>query len=718
MTRSDGEAREVPQVVRDFARQILLAKKAVMLYPASSPIPVDLAQGAVKTLNAAQQVYGEILLIVSRSGVFFEDGQVHVRLEMLAAIAEQLYNHQIAEIRFHAGVAVDDLVRFLRVTDMPREEVAAAGGFAAVLWETGVSTITVTAAQVTLVEADIAAGAVAPQDRRSLAEDRKDIGALLSGTLGEGYVRERTLARVTGDPDAIRDYLEATHAGETGIGGSGLEATVDRFMDLVDLASDVDAHTRELLVSLMNALRTLEPSLRRMLLLDLLPKVRESATLSSVIGQIDVHEIVQMLVDGVDADRISLERLARAIQSLVMLRSIDRDKVIAAAGAAMMEAGLDERAVAEVLERGAPRRLEVGERAEPTRRASALESLMEAVGLSPSPRGDDWEEAAVAALRAEAREGITDGDVMWALVALVARDAREAPFASIMSLLEDCLGLLLTRGEIQLAADAAYVLLDAAKNPELTVGQRTRLENAVGRFARAEDVREIARVLRTHSPGTPEHDAAGRLIQSLGVLAIQPLLEQLAEEQNMAVRKFLVDLLSGMAAGHIPQLGTYVSDSRWYFVRNVVSILGATRSSEALVYLERTRRHEDARVRRETIRAVAGIEDPLAVELLIGSLSDRDTQNVQLAARYLGAAGVHEAIPGLLLVANGEGVGSRETPARVEAIEALGALRAVGAVPTLGLLAARRRGLSFGSGRSRELRAAAEAALRAIGTGR
>ena len=134
----------------------------------------------------------------------------------------------------------------------------------------------------------------------------------------------------------------------------------------------------------------------------------------------------------------------------------------------------------------------------------------------------------------------------------------------------------------------------------------------------------------------------------------------------------------------------------------------------AIPYLERTIRHPDARVRREVIRAASQASPtPAAVEILIAGLSDDDGQNVQLAARYLGATGERRAIRWLEQVALGEGPGNRDVPARVEAIEALGKLGAVEAVPVAGVDRRAKRSV-FGGGRNRELRAAATSALERI----
>jgi HEAT repeat protein len=194
--------------------------------------------------------------------------------------------------------------------------------------------------------------------------------------------------------------------------------------------------------------------------------------------------------------------------------------------------------------------------------------------------------------------------------------------------------------------------------------------------------------------------------------AIGPLLSVLADEEDGATRKALVELLSGLAADHIARIGEHILDPRWYFVRNVVTVLGAPRSPAALTYLGRTARHPDARVRRETIRALAGIPDRVASELLVTLLSDEDAQNVQLAARHLGQGRVRGAVPVLMQVARGEGRGNRDLPARLEAIEALGQIGSDEALNVLSSLA-RRRGIMGGS-RDREIRAAAQGAASRI----
>jgi HEAT repeat protein len=322
------------------------------------------------------------------------------------------------------------------------------------------------------------------------------------------------------------------------------------------------------------------------------------------------------------------------------------------------------------------------------------------------------ESAETAGLRAEVDDGISDSDVLLTLVTLVSIERRPEMFASLMRMLEDGLSLLLEWGEFGEAADAASMLTAVRNDPTVEQEQRARVDAALRSMAEPKAMREVVMALRYHHHDSPEAESCRRLLSVLGGHSIAPLLEVLADEPDMAARKSLVDLISMLAPGHVDELAAKITDPRWYFVRNVVAILGATRERSALPPLARTLRHSDPRVRRETIRAAAGIKDKLAEEMLIAALSDDDSQNVALAVRYLGTFGVDSAVPHLASLALDEGRGNTGPAVRVEAVEALGRLGTPAAAEALRRVLKQRSFL--GGGRTREIRTAAQAALAGI----
>lgn len=701
-TEPDNEA-TVPPVIERFVRQLIVADKAVALYPPSSAIPRDTARAAVEILAEALRETPEVSFTVTRDGLFFNKGPVFPGHSTFVAFAREFYNRMLAEVRFHAGTEPSDLIAFLTVLNYPPDELAAAGGFEARLWEHNVGTITVTEAKITLVDAETGVFI----DSEELSADEVDdlVAMARRGAAGE----QTTIARFMSNPSAVRKYL--TNSMIAG-GASGFDRMADSFVRLAHLAStlsgpDRDEHMR----SLAEAVLQLAEDVRAELVGErLLPEARSSVPIAAVVRQMDVDQVCRMFAAGSSAGELRTA-MVRAIRNLTAVSGVDHDAVTRAAGAVLLEQGLEPEEVEAIIEEASPSQLTVkDESGAPFARPN--ESVIELIDSAPVSAEVETNEPDIIALKLEARRGLTDGDVIGALVMLVTLDSTERSFDTAMTRLESAIGLLIERGEIEAAAEVTATLGAAANNPDLTEGQRGRLVRAIARFACSEDLRAIAQALRLYPPNSVEHMSAMRLISMLGPLALKPLLEQLADEPDMSARKSLVDTISGIAPSYVVDLGEQVSDPRWYFVRNVVSILGSTRLPTALPFLERTLRHADARVRRETIRALSQQSDRLASQMLAHCLNDEDPQNVQLAARFIGQRGISGAVSTLEQVARGEGRGNRENGPRVEAIEALGRLGAVEALPTLRMLAGKRALL--GGAKMRELRSAALAAIQRI----
>lgn len=705
----DGPLRAPPDI-EQFVRLLVVVNKAVAMYPPSSEIPVNAAEACVKVLRNLLLDVPDVRLSVSRTGVSYGEAPVFPGTKAFADFGHELYVRKLSEVRFHAGIESRDLIAFLTILTHTPEEVDAAGGFEARLWELGVGTITVSEMKVTLVEK--ASLPVLPDSGQFGPVDMDAVDDALSAAVAGASYDEVLLARLVHSPSATCDYLEQVYAAHAN--RAALVAVGERFSALAEVGFGLSpGNEQNIYRCLAEAINSLDPQLRGELVAqELLPESRTSPALAGVVRQMGFDTICRFFAQQLVEDGIDKDRLVRVIRGIVLISASDRQEVVSMAGAVMLEAGIAEAEIADILELATPTRLTVRPSAAAggTRPADAVCSLLDLAPISREPRPD----GRLAALRAEAARGITDGDIVAAMVSLVGCDVRPTKFAATMTMLEDALGNLIETGAVDVAADAAVCLRESAKNPALTADQRLRVEHAVDIFARPSEMRALARTIRVYPKDAPESIAAFRLIDVLGAPALKPLLENLADEPDMAIRKSLVDILSRVARDHVPELGTYVGDSRWYFARNVVAILASTKSSATLMYLERTLRYPDARVRRETIRALSGINDQLAAEMLVAALNDEDAQNVQLAARYLGQRGTHGSVEALEEVARGEGPGSRETGPRVEAIEALGRLGAREALPTLESLAGKRSLLD--RGRGRELRAAAAAAIETIKT--
>ena len=703
MANATQEKTRVPAAVEGFFKQLLVTYKGVAFYPPSSTFPREAADLAAEQLRQILTTRFEVKFVVSKDRMLFEDVEILPGQEAYSALAREFYNRGVAEMRFRSGTTGIELLSFLGTLVLSPQQIASSGGFEAYLWDSNVTSITVTEARVQVAD-EIA------RENAGLEIDAGAIDSALRDYAAGKPVERRMLVRAVSNTAALSDYFSTRLADADGV-------DAPQIRDLAHIAAEQPMSERSgMFRSIADAMSALQPAeLRSLLFEHVLPEARLDDAMAAVVRQFDMDEVCRMLVDELKASRITREGVARALRNLALVSVAERTEVMDAAGAAMRGAGFAESEVSDVIERATPTRLAVSGGAQPADGEQRVEGIFQLLDLAANRRWSDEDDPGLVALEKEARQGVADGEVLGALVTLVTVQHDTERWATVMTMLEESLELLVARGEFEIASDIAEALKAAAERQEFSLIQRTRLGAAIGLLVRPEDVRALTQALRVFDVEDETHKAALRLLGLVSERAVGPLLELLAVEPEMSVRKSLVDLLSEFAGSNIPQIGKRVTDPRWYVVRNVVSVLGSTKDPAILSYLMPAVRHADPRVRRESIRALAGLTDRAALNLLVASLGDEDPQNVQLAARYLGLARARGAVPALIQVARGEGRGNRDTGSRVEAVEALGNIGSPEAVTVLAELAGR-RGL-LGSRTGRGVRVAAEAALVGIKVG-
>ncbi len=702
----------VPRPVLLFTTRLSTAMKSLRIYPAGSDIPRKNAQEALDILNEAFGQDEHLELAVTRVGLVYGGSSVFPRSQGFQSFAREFYKRNLAAVRFHRGVTPDELLRFSSLIIMPPEDLAAQGGFEPSLSELGVVNISVTEAATRIVETVLPGGEAGYDvDGHLEVPMERSVEELLEEAGTDQSRDRRVLMRVLRDRRAVAKYLEQARDREP---DASVDELARRVLNLArNTRDELPADQAAVLDVIAEAIMELHPEERGDLYEShLLEQGRLDEAIAAIIDRLGVEEIVNCILNQIDETPEALTGLSRAVRNLALMNvNAEKDEVLDLAVSKLKTRGFSEVFIDDLGEKVAPPRITGADQRRKTA-SGPIETVLRLVDMAPDASDVFVYDDAVEPLRAEAARGTTDGDVISALVAVATMESRDQEFNQIMSMLEDSVGVLVEAHEADVAADVAESLSAVAAGPDVTPEHRERMLKVVHSIASPESLARVTTALRRYRSDSAEYLACRRLLGVLGESMIDPLLEVLADEQDMTARKALIDLISSSAHDYIPELGARLTDHRWYLVRNVVAILGSTRAVEALPYLQRTLRHADARVRRETIRALAAIRAPMADSILSAALNDADAQNVQAAARYLGLVGAKSSVPALEQVALGESLGNHETAARVEAIGALAKLGSVTSIPVLTELA-RKHGL-FGGGPPREIRDAALAALPAL----
>lgn len=146
-------------------------------------------------------------------------------------------------------------------------------------------------------------------------------------------------------------------------------------------------------------------------------------------------------------------------------------------------------------------------------------------------------------------------------------------------------------------------------------------------------------VAKTVSEVTAERHPLRAALAAAPEEAVLLLLDLLADEERMPVRRQMVALLSVLARGRLSSLAAHVADPRWYVARNVTTAMGQMRDPAAVPYLKSALQHQDIRVRKEALAALSALGTPEAVAVLTETQRHPDAATRAAASHWLKAVG-------------------------------------------------------------------------------
>jgi HEAT repeat protein len=116
------------------------------------------------------------------------------------------------------------------------------------------------------------------------------------------------------------------------------------------------------------------------------------------------------------------------------------------------------------------------------------------------------------------------------------------------------------------------------------------------------------------------------LARELGEPAVDWLNLVLAESQDKRHRKQIAEAIADLCRANPERLAPWISDPRWFVVRNVVLILGWIGGPQIVSLLRSASRHSDIRVRQDVVAALAAVELRHSRPLLLKLLDNADAR--------------------------------------------------------------------------------------------
>ena len=632
--------------VLDVIRSLVTAIRAVKLYPSNNPAYSQSIRKCQEALARFLETAPEFRLGVQKSVFMYLHTPIGKDAQLNRAIAQDLFAKGIRDIIFCEGMTAKEMLDFFETLALSTEEMAMKSGISSILWEKGVTKIKIIEAgldEVITTKADggwekrmrAEASAVAldpftAKEKIAFAGRTLVLGDLMTDPVGYGAGMVALAKKTQGEHESVEDRLLALYqeAGRT-IQAGHPDQSDTLFAGLAESALSLEAPYREALIA---------------------GKLYASLDSENVQGrEAQLEEQVPNEYHEILTGRFSNAWTAQQV-AVLLKKSTEKEIIVPSPPPSSPAALSAEPLPSDVSEI-------VRDMSEYTPEEMEMLKAMSGVGME-----SDIIEAAVRTL--------------ISLIPLVKNprhavpDAKEvALFAGVIHQLEDMQSYLLRKKDYDQAS-----LITGIFHMPVESAFKARMVEALKKTSSKTFIISTIADLRNYTKGSPEYISAYSYLSSMEREATEVLLELVAEENDKTARMALLDILKDVGKNQITMIGERLSDDRWYFVRNVVSILGETKGEQALIFLHRAAEHKNVQIRQEVVKGLIAIGGKKAAGLLAKFLKDGDPAVQNMAIRgFTEIKGISAGdTEPLITFLEGRSIGKRNQQLTLEAIRALG----------------------------------------------
>ncbi len=722
----------------DLLRAIAGTLKVVRLYPPNNPVYRLSLDKLVSLLNDYLVREPTLAFTVQKDRILCRGQAMGRGMDLVRGMSYDLYCRGVREFGIAAGVAVDEIVEFFRLFTLTPDDIKLAGGIEALLWEKNLPHFRVKESALGLIlkgidlASDMLAGEGAGVGDRKTQQNVTDY--LLSRMTALAHEEERLLFQLIEDPKVFALLLQQLASLKEKEGEGRTEEKEDLILQALLNASraaerELPEDREKLHHLLAESLQGLEAPVADAVLGKLFLAHKEGGA-EALLGQLPGRDLAKTVERLHLSEEIPFPVLLSILQQLP-LSPLQREETMQVL---QQRPGLPDSTLVPVTpldsqpaERSAP--ADTQEMEEEGLGAQAPGSTIATPStdaardmLSPVHEMEEIESYRDTELTViqEFAEAGQDEDTMKATVAtlldLLPLHDEHALYTRSVRTLQELYEFLLEQGKFHLARsilEGFKAEADPVQTPHPS--KRELALRAIEQAGGVERLRGFLATMTTYDKTHPTYDAIAVLILAFDRMAVPPLVEILAEERQLALRKTAAVLLAELGRRHLKLLGERLGDSRWYLVRNLVSILGEIGDERGIDYLRGLQDHPDARVRREVVRSLGMIGSGKAARQLLAMLKDRDLEVQRMTIQWSATVGDPTLLPSLIEIASqGSLFSARKTVLQKEAVEALGKFGSGEPVPLLASLVKKRWWLRRKTGA--EIRNLALAALKEIGS--
>jgi hypothetical protein len=262
-------------------------------------------------------------------------------------------------------------------------------------------------------------------------------------------------------------------------------------------------------------------------------------------------------------------------------------------------------------------------------------------------------------------------------------------------------------GDIQLALKLVRFLDKLRKVGDIDAEQREMVSGALAGVLSERGVEVLQEAIDTTESVSAED--LSELLHILGLPALGAICELLGRVEKLKMRKIIIEVMVELGKDDPEIFTPFLSDPRWYLVRNMVLVLSLIETEVALAMIAGLISHREARIRKEVLGFLERSGDPKAKNYLLKFLRDESSALRIKALQVLGREKLAFGLKPAVALTTAPDFKSRELAERKAVYETIGDLGSEHMVPLFRDMLIKKRW--FGKGGDKDTAVCAAAGL-------
>lgn len=233
------------------------------------------------------------------------------------------------------------------------------------------------------------------------------------------------------------------------------------------------------------------------------------------------------------------------------------------------------------------------------------------------------------------------GKIYQILLEMLFQSESVPEYEDIHGLLREVFSYSLKQKNLRVVIDIMQQTKVLAESPSVSDTVKRQMNLLLASVNSEESIKGIGEMF--DSDAALDEQLVSEYTGFLNRTSIPSFISLLGELESIHGRKIVINILIHLGKHDIQAVAKGLQDSRWFVVRNIIYVLRYIGDKKAVEHLLATAKHTDERVRKEAIKTLGELKNPLALQTLRDCVDDSDSSIRRIAVKALGAIGSETA---------------------------------------------------------------------------